>query len=97
MCDHIVTWFLGSANSHSQEARPDVCSHAHLCCLINSNTVLLCGYAADTPCVCGGQALEWLFSVSSSSVTNSGAFVNNEVQDVFLVCRHRFSCGWHLC
>ncbi len=65
--------------------------------LFHSKTVLLRGYAADTPCICGGQALEWLFSVSSSSVTNSGAFVNNEVQDVFLVCRHGFSCGWHLC
>lgn len=35
--------------------------------------------------------------MSSSSVTNSGAFINNEVQDVFLVCRHGFSCGQHLC
>ncbi|KAK9822446.1 hypothetical protein WJX81_000455 [Elliptochloris bilobata] len=31
------------------------------------------------------EALEWLFSVTTSSVTNNGAFVNNEVQEVFLV------------
>jgi hypothetical protein len=31
------------------------------------------------------QALERLFALASSSVTNGGAFVNNEVQDVFLV------------
>ena len=36
------------------------------------------------------QALEWLFSVTTSSVTNGGMFVNNEVQEVFLVSVHLF-------
>ena len=89
---------LGSWTVQTQTLNWHATTFVIICILLfHSNTVFLCRYAADTPCICGGQALEWLFSVSSSSVTNSGAFVNNEVQDVFLVCRHGFPCGWHLC